>query len=112
MKTGNPTYRRPSVLVVYRDDHKFMLDSVIPKPGQPPEAYDFVLASQPWRARMSADFKAGKVLAPLARSLLRAHGGDVWFESRPGRGTTFTATLPVAAGAGLPGNSDRGCGRL
>jgi hypothetical protein len=73
VKTGNPTYRRPSVLVVYRDDHKFMLDGVIPKPGHPPEAYDFVLASQPWRARMSAEFKAGKVLAPLARSL--APGG-------------------------------------
>jgi len=40
---------------------------------------------------------AGLQLGPsVARSLLRAHGGDVWFESRPGRGTTFTATLPVA----------------
>jgi signal transduction histidine kinase len=45
---------------------------------------------------------AGLQLGPsVARGLLRAHGGDVWFESRPGRGTTFTATLPVAAGAGL-----------
>ena len=32
-----------------------------------------MLASQPWRARMSAEFKAQKVLAPLARSL--APGG-------------------------------------
>ena len=68
-KTGNPTYRRPSVLVVYRDDHKFLLDGVIPRPGHPPANYDFVLASQPWRARMGAEFKATKVLAPLARSL-------------------------------------------
>jgi hypothetical protein len=71
-KTGNPTYRRPSVLVVYRDDHKFLLDNVIPRPGRPPENYDLVLASQPWRARMSAEFKAAKVLAPLARSLAPA----------------------------------------
>jgi signal transduction histidine kinase len=39
---------------------------------------------------------AGLQLGPaVARSLLRAHGGDVWFESRLGRGTTFTAALPL-----------------
>jgi hypothetical protein len=68
-KTGNPVYVRPSVLVVYREDQKFMLDRVIPKPGQTFESYDLILASQPWRARMPAKFKAEKVLAPLARSL-------------------------------------------
>ena len=31
--------------------------------------YDLVIASQPYRARMSAEFKVEKVLAPLARSL-------------------------------------------
>lgn len=72
-KTGNPTYVRPSVLVIYREDHKFLLDSVIPRPGCIYESYDLILASQPWRARMSAEFKAQKVLAPLARSL--APGG-------------------------------------
>ena len=68
-KSGNPIYQRPSVLVIYREDHKFLLDSVIPKPGRIFESYDFILASQPWRARMSAEFKAQKVLAPLCRSL-------------------------------------------
>jgi hypothetical protein len=68
-RTGNPVYVRPSVLVVYREDHKFLLDRVIPKPGQTFESYDLIVASQPWRARMSAKFKAERVLAPLARSL-------------------------------------------
>ena len=68
-KTGNPSYVRPSVLVIYREDHKFMLDRVIPKPGRVFESYDLIIASQPWRARMSATFKAQKVLAPLVRSL-------------------------------------------
>ena len=72
-KTGNPSYVRPSVLIIYREDHKFLLDAVIPKPGRVFESYDFILASQPWRARMSAKFKAEKVLAPLTRSL--APGG-------------------------------------
>jgi hypothetical protein len=72
-KSGNPVYQRPSVLVLYREDHKFLLDSVIPKPGRTFESYDLILASQPWRARMSAEFKAQKVLAPLTRSL--APGG-------------------------------------
>jgi hypothetical protein len=72
-KSGNPVYVRPSVLVMYREDHKFLLDSVIPKPGRTFENYDLILASQPWRARMSAEFKAQKVLAPLSRSL--APGG-------------------------------------
>ncbi len=72
-RTGNPVYTRPSVLVVYREDHKFQLDAVIPKPGTVFESYDLIVASQPWRARMSAAFKAQKVLAPLARSL--APGG-------------------------------------
>ena len=60
---------RPTALVLYREDHEFMLDAVIPRPDRPPLQYDFILASQPWRARMSAKFKAEKVLAPLARSL-------------------------------------------
>jgi len=31
----------------------------------------------------------------LARELIRAHGGDVWFVSKQGRGTTFTVALPL-----------------
>jgi len=73
LASGNPIYVRPSVLIIYREDQKFLLDAVIPRPGQTFEDYDFILASQPWRARMSAAFKAQKVLAPLARSL--APGG-------------------------------------
>jgi hypothetical protein len=87
-KTGNPCYVRPSVLVIYREDHKFLLDPVIPKPGRIFESYDLILASQPWRARMSAKFKAQRVLAPLVRSLtpggrllaVQSRGGDPGLE--------------------------------
>ena len=68
-KTGNPNVVRPSVVVLYREDHEFILDSVLPTPHTPIGGFDFVLASQPWRARTSAAFKARNVLAPLVRSL-------------------------------------------
>ncbi len=71
--TGNPVYVRPTVLVMYREDHKFLLDAVVPRPGHTFESYDFVLASQPWRASVPAEFKVRKILVPLARSL--APGG-------------------------------------
>lgn len=87
-KTGNPLYSKPSVLVMYRKDHKFMLDSVVPTPGEARADYDLVLASQPWRARMDAEFKVKYVLKPLARALgpagrlLAVHsiGGDPGLE--------------------------------
>lgn len=31
----------------------------------------------------------------VARAVIRAHGGDVWFESRPSQGTMFVASLPA-----------------
>jgi hypothetical protein len=83
MKSGNPVYLRPAVLVVYREDHKFLLDGVIPKPGRIFENYDLILASQPWRARTSAELKAHKVLAPLVRSL--APGGRLLAIQSAGR---------------------------
>ena len=83
-KTGNPVYERPVVLVVYREDHKFLLDPIIPKPGGTRADYDLVIASQPYRARASLDFKAKRVVAPLARALgpggrliaIHSHGND------------------------------------
>ena len=71
--TGNPLFKRPSVVVIYRQDHHILLDAVIPKPGLQNWYFDFILASQPWRARNSARFKAEKIVAPLARAL--APGG-------------------------------------
>ncbi len=68
-KTGNPIYERPVALVLYREDFRFLLDDVIPRQGKARADYDLVLASQPYRARVAAEFKASKVIAPLARGL-------------------------------------------
>ena len=87
-KTGNPVYERPVVLVVYRADHKFLLDPIIPRPGGTMANYDLVIASQPYRARASLDFKAKRVIAPLAKALgpsgrliaIHSHGHDPGME--------------------------------
>ena len=69
-KTGNPVYERPVVLVIYRDDHKLPARSDHSETGRHGRAdYDLVIASQPYRARASVDFKAKRVIAPLARAL-------------------------------------------
>ena len=82
--SGNPVYERPAVLVIYREDHRFLLDRIIPHRGGAEADYDLVIASQPYRARAPLDFKASKVIAPLARSLgqggrllaIHSHGND------------------------------------
>lgn len=68
-KTGNPIYDRPVALVIYREDFRFLLDDVIPRQGAARADYDLVIASQPYRARVPAAFKAEKVIAPLTRAL-------------------------------------------
>ncbi|HMN81711.1 MAG TPA: hypothetical protein PKA20_17560 [Burkholderiaceae bacterium] len=82
--TGNPVYERPVVLVIYREDYRFLLDAVVPRPGAVRADYDLVMASQPYRLRVPTAFKAQKVLAPLARALgpggrligIHSRGGD------------------------------------
>jgi SAM-dependent methyltransferase len=86
--SGNPGYAKPVVLVLYREDHKFLLNQVVPHRGVTRADYDLVIASQPYRARASVEFKAAKVLAPLARSLapggrliaIQSHGRDPGLE--------------------------------
>jgi hypothetical protein len=69
--TGNPVYVRPSVMVLYREDHAFAMNDLIPRPTGGPQSlrYDLIVAAQPYRSRTSAPVKVKNVLAPLARSL-------------------------------------------
>jgi histidine kinase len=39
----------------------------------------------------------------IARSVVEAHGGRIWADSEPGRGSAFTFELPIASAAGGPG---------
>jgi hypothetical protein len=87
-KTGRLLPETPAVLVLYRQDCRFLLDQVIPREGQARAEFDLVLASQPYRLRAGVKFKAEKVLAPMARALgpggkvlgIHSAGGDPGIE--------------------------------
>ena len=76
------------MLVIYREDHRFLLDNARPRRGLTYADYDLVIASQPYRARAPIEFKARRVVAPLARSLapggrliaIHSHGHDPGLE--------------------------------
>jgi signal transduction histidine kinase len=63
-------------------------------PGIPPQELDH-LFDRFWRGQGARAEGSGLGLA-IARELVRAHGGRIWAESAPGRGTTFCFTLPQA----------------
>ena len=66
---GNPTYKEPSVIVIYRKDQEFSLKDVIPKKNQGKKNYDLIIASQPYRSRIAAEKKVKYVIEPMIKSL-------------------------------------------
>lgn len=72
-KTGNPVYVRPAVHVIYRQDREFILRRLLPEEDTYRGSYDLIIASQPYRARTTAEHKVRTVIGPLARML--APGG-------------------------------------
>ena len=74
-KTGNPIYERPVVLVIYRQDHKFLLDPIIPQ-----------------ARRGACRFRSDHRLAALSRARLgRVQGAEGDRPARPRARTGRTA---------------------
>ncbi len=63
-------------------------------PGIPPEHLERIFESF-WRGRHGGRGGAGLGLA-IAKGIITAHGGRIWAESEPGRGSALRFTLPLA----------------
>jgi hypothetical protein len=87
-RSGMPIYERPVALVLYREDQRFLLDSIIPRAGRSEANFDLIIASQPYRAKSSVNFRARRIIAPLGRALraggrligIHSHGQDPGLE--------------------------------
>ena len=83
-KTGTSTYKEPSVIVIFRKDQEFVLQDIIPKKNNGKTDYDLIIASQPYRSRVTAEKKVKYVIEPMIKSLskkgklvvVHACGGD------------------------------------
>lgn len=63
-------------------------------PGDLPHIFDRFWRADPARSRTGERSGVGLGLA-ISKWIAEAHGGSIDVESRPGRGTTFTVTLPA-----------------
>jgi signal transduction histidine kinase len=84
--------------VAYAEQEGFLEISVTDNGvGIPPEEKDKVFSRffRAETAHLTGATGAGLGLA-ITRSLVELHGGRIWFESEPDKGSTFYVTLPIA----------------
>ncbi len=68
-KNGNTTYKQPSALIIYRQDHEMTLHHIMPKKNNEKILFDLIVASQPYRSRITEKQKYNYVIKPMIESL-------------------------------------------
>jgi signal transduction histidine kinase len=81
------------VVVKVRSDQKFVNISVVDTGAGIPDSQVTGIFDNFWQARKTADQGAGVGLA-IVKTIVEAHGGTVQVQSKAGRGSTFTFSLP------------------
>jgi hypothetical protein len=67
---GQPVYDRPSVLVLYREDRRFLLEPLLPRPDTGAALrFDYCLLNRPYLHSHPMSFRIEHVLAPMAEQL-------------------------------------------
>ncbi len=99
--------RAPKIIISASEREKDTIFSVADNGiGIAPEYKDqiFVIFKRLHRA---SDIPGIGVGLALAKRLVQNHGGDIWVESEPGKGSTFHFTIPHADASSLPPANSR-----
>jgi signal transduction histidine kinase len=89
-------------LTTRADDEQLILEFADSGPGIPPELEGRLF-------ELFASAKPGGTGLGLAicKKIVDEHGGDIWCESLPGRGTTFRVSLPLARPSNMPSTGEQ-----
>lgn len=83
-----------------RDDDRWRVDVVDEGRGIPARDLQRIFERFTQVAKSDATEKGGSGLGlAIARAIVLRHGGRIWVESEEGQGSSFSFTVPVAAGA-------------
>ena len=67
-------------------------------PGVPPDEKEKIFAKFYRIAEVNGENSKGTGLGlAISKALVELHGGKIWVESEPSRGSTFSFTLPLSA---------------
>jgi signal transduction histidine kinase len=90
------TRRRGIITVSAQEQESSLVVSVIDSgPGIPKEEQERIFERFYRSSRARRAHRAGLGLGlPIARALVQLHGGSIWVDSEPGKGSTFSISLP------------------